>query len=152
MLLINFEKQFENRELFEIIYKNMQKILPNSDTEEDNFAIFCKSLDQLKEDSSRYFLVARDDRKIVGYFMFKIDGETMNMEEMQIKEEYQGKRFIFRDFLYLAKHKVGSHIKFACAFTNHKNIKAQKILEHLKMDKVEVLGSGIRYRGKIAKW
>lgn len=87
-----------------------------------------------------------------GYFQYGIDGDTMQIDEVEIRPEYQRTMVFYRLCQFLAAQ-MPENVKFLTSYVHVDNHHSQSIHEGLGMERIgkNKSGTGWHYRGEAAK-
>lgn len=150
------QDEFEHyaRDLFSILYDNMSKIVPTGNSyEEDYLFWFEANKDGLKQENCNIVIcVEKDIHEIVGYFQYSVKERVFLMEEIQIKNSYQGKHNIFKGIYEFVFDNMREEVDFVEAYANKKNVKSIGILGKLGLLIVgeNKRGTSYHFRGTFA--
>lgn len=136
---------------FQILHTNMNVIAPTGNTYEKDFRIWFSHILPAMQKEPRRIVLMYNANMIVGYFQYYVSNNTLMMEEIQIKPEYQGTG-LFRSFYTWLVNQLPKDIQFVAAYSNKNNIKSQNILEHLGLVKCgeNKNGNSYYYKGDYA--
>ena len=138
-------------ELFRILHSNMSLIAPTNNSYEDDFEIWSSHIIPAIQKWQRQIVLMCVESELVGYFQYYInrDTDSLMMEEIQIKKEFQGAGLFSKFYNWLIKN-LPKDIMYVEAYANKKNYKSQSILKHLGL--VELgenrNGNSFYYKGK----
>ncbi|MBQ3222089.1 MAG: GNAT family N-acetyltransferase [Clostridia bacterium] len=155
MLICRFldPEQFESlaRPLFDILADNMTKIAPTGCTREEDFALWHSSMLENLQSDERCILLAEQDGCLVGYLQYSLRGDTLLMEEIEIREDTQGKG-VFRALYSALLPAVGDRALYTEAYANKANQKSIGILGKLGLTVIGENKSGRswHFRGTMA--
>lgn len=121
--------------LYEILYSNMSLIAPSGNSYEKDFEIWYSNVYPAMMNTPREIVLMYDESTIIGYFQYYVNGGVFMMDEIQIKQEYQGAG-VFSSFYSWLVQRLPAAIQSVEAFTSKQNQKSQGILEHLGLDQV----------------
>lgn len=114
-------------ELFGIFYSNMSQITP-----EEDYSSWAQIIKRNLNNPTRNIVLMYDNDLLIGFFMHSItNNEIWNMEEIQIKREFQGKNNIFRRLYGFLINLLPDGIKTVTACAHKLNAKSQGIIEHM---------------------
>ena len=118
--------------LFKILHSNMSVIAPTNNSFEKDFEIWSENVGPALKKDARKIVLMYCEEKLAGYFQYYINAETnsLMMEEIQIKKEYQGNGLFNAFYKWLIKE-LPIDIKNVEAYANKKNYKSQSILKYL---------------------
>lgn len=135
-------------QLFSILRANMTAIAPTGDSYEEDLALWKAYILPALGDKDRQLVLLHWEGHLAGYFQYAVHGDTLMMEEIQIKPEYQGTGLFRSLYQWLAKE-LPAGLARAEAYAHKSNQKSQAILEHLGLKKAgeNPSGSSWRYQG-----
>ena len=135
--------------LFRILYRNMNGIVPSDqDYEADERAWMAYILPSLEEGDTKVILMYREN-SLAGYFQYRIVGDTLCADEVEVKEEYQRTFLFFRLCQYL-RCSLPENVRYVSSYVNKKNDNSIAIHEKLGMVRMgeNRTGSSWYYRGE----
>ena len=117
--------------MFDILAGNMRIIAPTGDSYEEDRKIWLAEAVPAFE----HVILIFDDDRLAGYFQYRLQDNTLRMDEIQFAKPYQGSGLFKRLYQYLTTiiPKDTQHVT-ACA--NKMNQKAQNILEYLGLQRI----------------
>ena len=117
--------------MFDILAGNMRIIAPTGDSYEEDRRIWQAEAVPAFE----HVILIFDDDRLAGYFQYRLQDNTLRMDEIQFARTYQGSGLFKRLYQYLTTiiPKDTQHVT-ACA--NKMNQKAQNILEYLGLQRI----------------
>lgn len=135
--------------LFEILHSNMSLIAPTGNSYGEDFEAWYSSVYPAMMNSPREIVVMYDGSNIIGYFQYYINGALFMMDEIQIKQEYQGAG-VFSAFYSWLIQRLPMALQTVEAYASKLNEKSQSILEHLGLSQVgeSKNGSFFHYKGE----
>ncbi len=121
--------------LFDLFYRNMKDIadLGEYSTERDEW---CAEIGRAIQRDPRQLVLIFLGERLVGFFMYYVNGGVFMMEEIQLEPEIQGSG-VFRGLYVWLLPQLLADIRQVAAFTNPKNDRSQAILEHFGFKRVE---------------
>lgn len=136
--------------LFDILADNMSLICPTGNDREEDFKEWYQAVSEgLKKDKRRIILIFDDTvPKLVGFFQYYTTVDTLMMEEIQFRSEYQSRYNIFRQLYGYVLQNVGSDIRYVEAYANSCNHKSIGILGKLGLELINELRGGKLYHFK----
>ena len=134
--------------LFEILHANMSIIAPTGNVYEDDFEDWCAKVYPALTTTVREIVLMYDETNIIGYFQYYVNGGVFMMEEIQIKQEYQGAGVFSALYSWLMQ-RLPAALQTVEAYANKLNEKSQGILTHLGLSQIgeNKGGSCYHYRG-----
>lgn len=134
--------------LFEILYSNMNVIAPSPyDYEEDKEAWLGYLVPALENGTEILLLYAGST--LAGYFQYRVVGDTLYADEVEIRREYQ-RTFLFYRFCCCLRELLPEKIRYVCSYVNKRNQNSVAIHEKLGMERIGENKSGTSwcYRGE----
>lgn len=118
--------------LFEILHSNMTLIAPTGNSYNADYNIWCSNIIPAIKKEQRQIVLMYSDSTLAGYFQYYINADTnsLMMEEIQIKNEFQGTG-LFSEFYRWMIKQLPDNLLYAEAYANKKNYRSMGILEHL---------------------
>lgn len=145
-----------SNEIFNILADNMIVIAPTGNSREDDYKCWYDAVSSGLQREERQIILIKDNDKIIGFFQYYTNTDTLMMEEIQFKSEYQGKG-IFRELYGFVFSNIKADIKFVEAYANINNVKSIGILEKLGLSNIGLNKNGRSYHFKgryedLKKW
>ena len=135
VMLLKEEKEEILPLLFDLLNTNMCEIAPTGNTYEQDFEIWKNKIYPALEHKARQIILIKKNDRIVGFFQYYINETTFMMEEIQFNKDYWGSGIFKELYQYLAKI-IPEDISLVEAYSNKKNYRSQKILNHLGLENV----------------
>lgn len=144
-----------SNEIFNILADNMIMIAPTGNSREDDYRCWYDAVTSGLQ-RGRQIILIKDNDKIIGFFQYCANTDTLMMEEIQFKSEYQGKG-IFRELYGFVFSNMKADIKFVEAYAHINNVKSIGILEKLGLSNIGLNKNGRSYHFKgrykdLKKW
>ena len=119
-------------DLFRILHSNMSIIAPTDNSYNEDFEIWSSYLTPAMQKEQRQIVLMYVECKLVGYFQYyiNVDINSLMMEEIQIKKEFQGTGLFSEFYNWLIKN-LPKDIMYVEAYANKNNYKSQSVLKHL---------------------
>lgn len=139
-------------QVFDILYTNMNRVAPTGNSREADQSMWQSYfLPALEREQIRVILVFAGEA-LAGYCQYSVRGDTVLVEEVEIKPEYQRSMVFYRLCQYLLQT-VPEGVVYLEACANKHNLHSQSVIQSLGMEKVgeNRPGTGWRYRGEVAK-
>lgn len=150
--LDNTEREMILPQLFRILHTNMSRIAPtNCSYEEDRNAWISYILPALEHGEASILLMYVGE-DLAGYFQYSADGDTLRVDEVEIRPEYQGTMVFYRLCQHLLRHIPGD-IKYLESYVHVDNSHSISIHEGLGMERIgkNKRGTSWHYRGEAAR-
>ena len=138
--------------LFGIMYENMDPIAPSGASYDEDLAEYMGNVLPALEKTARQIVLIKDDEILIGFFQYYVNETVFMMEEIQFVKDYQGKG-VFRALYRFLRPFVPETVPFVEAYSHINNMKSQRILEYMGLEKIGTNRSGncLHYRGDAAK-
>ena len=113
-------------ELFEILYTNMNSIVPTGNAYDEDFSLWKPGIISEMQKNERKIVLMYVDGMLAGYFRYCVYSDTASlvMEDIQIKALYRGKYNIFRTLYGFVLEHINDDIHFVEAYANKINKKS----------------------------
>ena len=125
------------RELYEILYTNMQRIAPVSGTYEEGMEFWLSCVKSTLGKASRQMLLIYDNDYLAGYFQYSVNDGIFMMEDIQFRDIYKGTG-IFSELYHYLIPIIPQDTQFVEAYAHKNNQKSQAVLAHLGL---EIIGT-----------
>lgn len=140
--------------LFSVLCDNMNQIAPTGNSREEDYLFWFQAMEEELNKENRHIIIGvqKDSHEIVGYFQYSVQGSVLIMEEIQIKESYQGKYDIFKRLHGFALDNMIDNADTVEAYANKKNAKSIGILGKLGLSIIgeNKRGTSYHFRGTYA--
>ncbi len=138
------------QDLFAILWFNMNKIEPSEYSFEEDFAVWFDYGKSNKQRKTILFIDEAIDR-IVGYFQYHLEADTLMLEEIQVLPDYQGKGLVYRPLMKHLLPQLPKEIVHHQSYVNKNNLRSAAILEKMGAEIVGETPSGksLCYQGSI---
>ncbi|MEE3343695.1 MAG: radical SAM protein [Bacilli bacterium] len=132
--------------MFDIISSNMENIIDTGNTKEENYKMWKDAmLDELKEKNKKW-IGAFIDNKLIGYFLYKINPNNINLDEIQIIKKHQKDKCTFpKLFTYLLKDENIKDNYTVTTYVNKNNDKSKAIVKKFGFKILEERKNGNKY-------
>lgn len=145
-----------SNEVFNILAENMTAIAPTDNSREEDYKCWYEAMNGGLQREERQIILIKDNDKIIGYFQYNINSDTIIMEEIQFKPEYQG-RGLVRELYGFTDSNIKTDIEFVEAYANISNIKSIGMLEKFGLSNIGLNKNGRSYHFKgrnadLKKW
>ncbi len=117
--------------MFDILAGNMRIIAPTGDSYEDDRRIWLVEAVPALE----HVILILDDGQLAGYFQYRLQDNTLRMDEIQFAKPYQGSGLFRRLYQYIITI-IPQDTQHVAACANKMNQKAQNILEYLGLQRI----------------
>ncbi|MBO5228118.1 MAG: hypothetical protein J6B39_03895 [Lachnospiraceae bacterium] len=121
--------------LYDILHTNMSHITPTGNTYETDRRLWLENVAPAMKKEQRQIILMYVDEELAGFFQYYVNNELFMMEEIQIKARYHGTG-LFRQFFAWLMNELSTDLKYVEAYSDEKNIKSQRILEYLGLNKI----------------
>ncbi|MBE6641748.1 MAG: GNAT family N-acetyltransferase [Ruminococcaceae bacterium] len=140
--------------LFDILYGNMSVIAPSGQSRSEDEATWKNAVGEgLKKDARRIVLI-KDGDELAGFFQYYVNASAFMMEEVQLKEKYQGKGILRELYRFLMPH-IPEETPRVEAFADLRNARSMDILLKMGLLPVSEEGGLCKFRGSLEnlkKW
>ena len=135
-------------QMFDILFTNMSIIALTGNSYEEDKQMWLSSM-TAEQGKEKQILLMYVGEILAGYFQYRIDGNTMMIEEIEIVPDYQ-RTVLFYHFLKFIADILPKDIVYVNAYINKYTSNSQQIAEKLGMKIVGENKSGRswRYQGK----
>ncbi len=135
--------------LFDILHSNMSRIAPTGKSYQEDLSFWLSCITSALEKEPREILLIYDGNEMAGYFQYFVSGDTFMMEDIQLRDRYQGTGMFGEIYTYLTTT-IPTDTEFVEAYANKSNHKSIAILNHLGLEMIGENKNGISYhfRGK----
>lgn len=126
-------------QMFDILYANMSCIAPTGNSREEDWRLW-QSYMASEQNKAQVILMYADDT-LAGYFQYRIEGDTLCADEIEIRPQYQ-RTFLFYRFLRYAAQNLPMKLSRVKAYINKQNLNSQAITDKLGLRPVGENKSG----------
>ena len=138
-------------ELFEILYTNMNSIVPTGNAYDEDFSLWKPGIISEMQKNERKIVLMYVDGMLAGYFRYCVYSDTASlvMEDIQIKKAFR-KTGLFSELYCWLMKQLPENLLFVEAHANKENLKSQSILKHLGLVEIgeNKNGNSFNYRGQ----
>ena len=106
-------------EIFNILADNMTVIAPTGNSRQEDYKCWYESVSLGLQREERQIILIKDYDKIIGFFQYYINSDTLMMEEIQFKAEHQGKGLV-RKLYSFVDSSIKTDYEFLEAYANTK--------------------------------
>ena len=117
--------------MFDILAGNMRIIAPTGDSYEEDRKIWLAEAVPAFE----HVILIFDDDRLARYFQYRLQDNTLRMDEIQFAKPYQGSGLFRRLYQYIITI-IPQDTQHVAACANKMNQKAQNILEYLGLQRI----------------
>lgn len=133
-------------DMFNIISENMKDIVDTFHTNEENYNFWKKSMYHELENNNKRWVGAFKEKKLIGYFLYKIDNNILYLDEIQIIRKHQGDKYTFKNLLKtLLEEPELTDNYLVRAYVNKNNEKSRNIIKKIGFKILEEKENGIVY-------
>lgn len=142
--------------LFDILADNMTKIAPTGNSRKEDYKCWYEAVSFGLQKEERQVILIKDSENIIGFFQYCINTDTLMMEEIQIKPEFQGKGLVRRLYDFVNRN-IRKDFEFVEAYANVSNIRSMGMLGKFGLSNIGLNKNGHSYRFKgtretLEKW
>lgn len=135
--------------LFDLLYENMQEIVPSDLSYEQEKQQWLSNVSPALEKDPRQVLLCFSDDTLVGYIQYYTNKNLLMIEEMQIAKPYQ-RTTLFYSFCKHFSGMLPEEIERVEAYADPRNLHSRKLMAKLGMTEKEE-GKFIHLSGSAAK-
>ena len=137
-------------ELFGILYGNMQSVAPMEGSFEEEKAEWIACVGAALRKPPRQILLLCAGEQLAGFCMYYINGDTLMVEEVQIRGEYQKTVLSAELFRFIWQHLLP---KTGCleAYADRRNTSSQLLMRKLDMELIGDDGRFVHFRMDTSK-
>lgn len=138
--------------MYDILHSNMSRIAPTGNSYDEDMLQWMSFMESAPTDGQQIILMYVD-AFLAGYFQYRLNNDTMIIEEIEIKPEHQRTSLFYRFFKY-AVCIVPEDIAFVEAYINKHNSNSQAIARKLGMQIIgeNKNGSSWHLRGEVKEF
>ena len=140
--------------LFSILYDNMSRIAPTGNSREEDYLFWLQAMREELKKEARHIIISiqKESDEVVGYFQYSVQENVFLMEEIQIRDSYQGGYDIFRGFYGFVLNNLREAVDTVEAYANKNNAKSIGILGKLGLSVIgeNQRGTSYHFRGTYA--
>lgn len=143
-------------EIFNILADNMTVIAPTGNSRQEDYKCWYESVSLGLQREERQIILIKDYDKIIGFFQYYINSDTLMMEEIQFKAEHQGKGLV-RKLYSFVDSSIKTDYEFVEAYANTKNSRSIGMLGKFGLSTIGMNknGNSHHFKGKkedLKKW
>lgn len=139
-------------QLFRILHTNMSLIAPSDCSYDEDRTLWLAYIIPALDQAEISILLMYAGDNLAGYFQYRIVGDTMAIDEVEIKPEYQ-RTMVFYRFCQFLLSQIPEEVKYLTSYVHKENRNSQSIHAALGMERIGENGSGTswHYRGEREK-
>ena len=139
-------------QVFDILYTNMSQIAPTGNARKEDQAMWQSYFLPALEQGKIHVVLAYAGETLAGYCQYSVRGDTVLVEEVEIKPEYQRSMVFYRLCQFMLQT-VPENVRYLEAYADKRNRDSLPILKTLEMRKIgqNKSGTGWHFRGELAK-
>ena len=136
--------------LFSILHTNMTKIAPTNCSYEGDQKLWLDYVLPAFRAGQCQILLMYAGETLAGYFQYSIQGDTMLVDEVEIRPEYH-RTMVFYRFCQFMLTKLPPQVRYMTSYVRKDNQNSLSVHEKLGMERIGENGSRTswQYRGKI---
>ena len=139
-------------DMYKIISTNMKNIIDTGNSNAENYINWKNSMYEELKKSNKRWVGAFENKKLIGYFLYKINFDSLNIDEIQIIKEHQGDGYTFKNlFKTILNEKLDKNDFKITTYVNKNNDKSNAIVKKLGFNILEVKERGIKYTASYNK-
>ena len=139
--------QVLSSEIFNILADNMTIIAPTGNSRQEDYKCWYEAVSFGLQRKERQIILIKDYDKIIGFFQYYINSDTLMMEEIQFKAEYQGKGLV-RKLYSFVDSSIKTDYEFVEAYANTKNSRSIGMLGKFGLSNIGMNKNGNSYHFK----
>lgn len=139
-------------QLFRILHSNMTRIAPAGCNYEEDEKLWLNYILTALRGRSLNILLMYAGEELAGYCQYSIDGDIVQVDEVEIRPEYQ-RTMVFYRFCLFMMDELPRKVRFFTSYVRKDNQNSISIHESLEMERIGENRSGTswQYRGEIEK-
>lgn len=146
------EKEMMLPQLFQILHTNMIRIAPTDCSYEEDQNVWMSYILPALEQGETSIILMYAGEKLAGYFQYRISGDTLQVDEIEIKPEYQ-RTMVFYRFCEFLLSQMPEQVKYLTSYVHVDNQNSISIHKGLGMACIgkNKSGTSLYFRGEAAK-
>lgn len=133
-------------EMYEIISTNMSNIIDTGNSKDDDYKNWKNSMLKELENPNKNWIGAFKDKELIGYFLYKINDNLVNLDEIQVKKSHQGDKYTFiKLFRYILNEEKIDDSFDVLTYVNNNNNKSNAIVKKFGFVVFEKKEHGVKY-------
>jgi hypothetical protein len=141
--------------LFDILHANMDLIVPTGNNYEEDCEEWIENVHSNLSNGARKIILILYKEALIGFYMYSLYDGVLNMEEIQIAEDYQNKYGIFRELFGFVISSLPHDIKTVVSCAQKKNKKSHEIQKHIGLNQISKDHKYLYFQGTytdLLKW
>jgi len=135
--------------MFTIISENMSEICPSENTLEEDRLSWTQAMHEELRNPEKHWIFIFSGEALAGYTLYRIIGDTLHMDEIQISKPFQGDGRAFPMLMGKLLADAGAAgVETLVSYANRQNLTSQGILAAMGLRVYEETPRGLRYRGR----
>jgi len=135
--------------MFTIISQNMREIAPTGSTLEEDRASWTQAMHEELHHPDQHWIFIFSGEELAGYTLYRIVGDTLHMDEIQVAKGFQGDGRAFPMLMgKLLEDASAAGTETLVSYANRRNLKSQRILSAMSLKVYGETPRGFRYRGR----
>jgi len=135
--------------MFGIISRNMREIAPTGNTLEEDYVSWTQAMHDELQNPDKHWIFVFSGEELAGYTLYRIIGDTLHMDEIQVAKGFQGDGRAFPMLMgKLLRDAEEARVHTLRCYVNRLNIKSRGIVQAMGLRAVEEKPRGFIYRGR----
>ena len=136
-------------QMFAILSQNMREIAPTGNTPEEDRASWEQAMGEELRNPDKHWILLFSDEALAGYTLYRIAGDTLHMDEIQVAKGFQGDGRAFPMLMgQLLRDAQAAGTEVLQSYVNKQNLKSWAILRGLGLTVVGETTRGFRCQGR----
>lgn len=132
--------------MFDTISINMENIIDTGNTKDENYKNWKNSMLKELDNNHKKWVGAFENNVLIGYFLYKVNNNTVNLDEIQVVKNHQGDGYTFiKLFKYILRDRTIKDTYMVTTYVNKNNIKSKAIVNKFGFKVLEQKERGIKY-------
>ncbi len=132
--------------MFDIISINMENIIDTGNTKDENYKNWKNSMLKELDNNQKKWIGAFENNVLIGYFLYKVNNNTVNLDEIQVVKNHQGDGYTFiKLFKYILRDHTIKDTYMVTTYVNKNNIKSKAIVNKFGFKVLEQKERGTKY-------
>ena len=135
-------------QLFDVLAENMREIAPTGNSLEDDYAIWTQAMLNELEKPEKHWVLAFVEEQLAGYVLYRIVGDILHLDEIQVAKPQQGDRKIFPGLIGKMFYDANkAEVTAFYSYANKRNKKSQGILQAMGLSVISETTWSFQYYG-----
>jgi len=135
--------------MFEIISLNMREIAPTGNTLEEDRITWTQAMREELRSPDKHWVFVFSGAELAGYTLYRIAGDALHMDEIQVAKAYQGDGETFPMLMgKMLRDAKETGVHTLHTYVNKQNAKSQGIVRAMGLRTVKEKPRGYVYQGR----